>query len=277
MKDIIYSIFKTSEERLKNPFIGTFILSFFALNWKPITIIILSDLKIEERVNYVTKYYSSFSNLLLFPLIISIFYLVAIPYLMWLFESLTFKSFKERNQNLYKNKLIDIDGKKKVAQSEIELENLKADFKEKADLNRQLDFFKEQLSEKDIDIKRLEENTIELSNINNDLKKDLNNKEKSINDLYEKLEDTEIRTKNYYDEYSNTPKNTIIDFVNTLSRINNVEKNKENYLFIDRFIALGLLQISKNEKVLNNKKVEYIEITDKGLFFIKKAFGDKII
>ena len=277
MKDIFLSIFKSSEERLKNPFIGTFVLSFIALNWKAISVFILSDQKIEERINYVTNNYSNLLNLLLFPTLFSVFYLVAIPYLMWFFEVLTYKSFKERSQNLYKNKLIDIDGKKLVAQSEIELENLKADYKEKADLNRQIDFFKEKLTEKDIDLKKLEEAINELSNLNNDLKKDINTKENTINHLYEKLEDTEIRTKNYYDEYANTPKNTIIDFINTLSRINNVEKNKDNNIFIDRFIALGLLQISKNEKLVNNRKVEYIEITDKGLFYIRKAFLDKII
>jgi hypothetical protein len=277
MKDIIMSIFKTSEERLKNPFIGTFILSFIALNWKPISVFLLSNQKIEERVIYVTDNYSNIFNILLYPLLISIFYLVVIPYIMWLFENLTFKSFKERNQNLYKNKLIDIDGKKIVAQSEIELENLKADFKEKADLNRQVDFLKEKLSEKDINIKKLEENVNELSSINNDLKKDVNGKERSINELYEKLEDSEIRTKNYYEEYANTPKNTIVDFVSILNRINKAEKSNENYIYIDRFIALGLLQMSKNENLSNNKKIEYIEITDKGLFFIKKAFNDKLI
>lgn len=271
------SIFKTSEERLKNPFIGTFILSFIALNWKPISVFLLSNQKIEERVIYVTDNYSNIFNILLYPLLISIFYLVAIPYIMWLFENLTFKSFKERNQNLYKNKLIDIDGKKIVAQSEIELENLKADFKEKADLNRQVDFLKEKLSEKDINIKKLEENVNELSSINNDLKKDVNGKERSINELYKKLEDSEIRTKNYYEEYANTPKNTIVDFVSILNRINKAEKSNENYIYIDRFIALGLLQMSKNENLSNNKKIEYIEITDKGLFFIKKAFNDKLI
>jgi len=48
---------------------------------------------------------------------------------MWLFESLTFKSYKERNQNLYRSKIVDLDGKKLIALSEIELENIKAEAK----------------------------------------------------------------------------------------------------------------------------------------------------
>lgn len=277
MKDILLSIFKTSEERLKNPFIGTFILSIIALNWKPISIILLSNQEIENRVNYVAENYSSYWSILIYPLAISIFYLVAIPYLMLLFESLTFKSFKKRNQNLYKNKLIDIDGKMSVAQSEIELENLKADFKEKADLNRQLDFYKVQISEKDLNIKKLEETVNELSSDINKFRSEISNKERNISDLYEKLEDFEIRTKNYYEEYSNTPKNSIIEFVNILSKLNKQSSKNEDYISIDRFIALGLLRLMKNEKRENLKQAEYLGITDKGLYYIRRAFDDMLI
>lgn len=45
MKDIFLSVFKTSEERLKNPFIGTFILSFIAFNWKAIFVLFVSEKK----------------------------------------------------------------------------------------------------------------------------------------------------------------------------------------------------------------------------------------
>lgn len=277
MKDIFLSVFKTSEERLKNPFIGTFIISFIAFNWKAIAVFFLSNLTVEERINSISSDYSNICNLLIYPLLISLIYIVVIPYLMWIFEILTFKSYKERNQNLYKNKIIDINGKKTVAVGEIELENLKADYKEKADLNAQIQSLKAQIFNIEIDSKIKDEKLEELSNENSELKHDLNKKENSIDDLYRKLEDTELRTKNYYEEYSNTPKNTITDFVKNINLINSLNNKDNSQYLIDRFIAQGLIAISKGEYRLNGVKTEYFEITDKGLYFIKRANSDKII
>lgn len=273
MKDIFLSIFKTTEERLKNPFIGTFIISFIAYNWKPLSVFFLSSQKIEQRIAFISNNYTDIFNLLIYPLVTSVIYIVLLPYLMWLFESLIFKSYKERNQNLYKNKLIDISGKKSVAESEIELENLKANYKEMADLNKQLQLYKDQIFTKDLDIKTLEDKIHDFAQLTNDLESTIQEKDKKINKLYVQLEDSEITTRNYYDEYENTPQKTILDFVNNLHLINKADKNENNTFFIDRFIALGLLQVNKDD----NTRKEYIQITDKGLFYIKRAFSSRII
>lgn len=273
MKDIFLSIFKTTEERLKNPFIGTFIISFIVYNWKPLSVFFLSSQKIEQRITFISNNYTDILNLLIYPLVTSVIYIVLLPYLMWLFESLVFKSYKERNQNLYKNKLIDINGKKSVAESEIELENLKANYKEMADLNSQLQLYKDQVVTKDLDIKALEDKIHDFTQLTNNLESKIQEKDKSINNLYIKLEDSEIKTRDYYDEYENTPENTVRDFVNNLHLINKADKNESNKFFIDRFIALGLLQVIKDEKT----RKEYIQITDKGLFYIKRASYSRII
>lgn len=84
---------------------------------------------------------------------------------------------------------------------------------------------------------------------------------------------SDIKTGEYYDEYENTLEKTILDFVNNLHLINKADKTEDNTYFIDRFIALGLLQVTKDEI----PRKEYIQITDKGLFYIKKAFSSRII
>jgi len=277
MKDIFLSIFKTSEERLKNPFVGTFILSFLAFNWKPIIVLFLSNKKIENRIGYIVKNYSQIETLLYFPLIMALVYIIVLPYFMWLFESITFKSYKERNQNLYKSKLVDIDGKKSVALSEIELENLKADYKEKADLNNQINSLKNQLSDTEKLLNTTGERIDNLIKENNDLKTELVKKESTIDELYNRIDDSDIKIKNYYDDYKNTPRNTIHDFVDFFNKINTMDKNDKSQYLLDRFISQGLVKVSNDEYFLNGTKTEYYELTEKGLYFIRKANLDKII
>ena len=273
MKDIFISVFKSSEERLKNPFIGTFILSFIAFNWKPIVILLFSDKKIEEKIQIITRDYNDIENLLLYPLAVALIYIVFLPYLMWLFENLTFKSYKERNQNLYKNKLIDINGKKSIALSEIELENLKADYKEKADLNIQINFLKNQISDQDMIIRSSEERIENIIKENNELKNEIVKKDSTIDHLEYTINNNNSKFKNYYDEYKNSPKNTIRDFVNFFNRLNKQDKSDTSQYLNDRFIALGLINVSNND-VTNDER--YL-ITEKGLYFIKKANEEEII
>lgn len=273
MKDIFLSVFKTSEERLKNPFIGTFILSFIALNWKSFSILLFSDKKIEDRINYITSNYSCVENLLIYPLLISILYIVLLPYLMWLFESITFKSYKERNQNLYKNKLIDLNGKKSIAQSEIELENLKADYKEKSDLNNQINFLKNQIKDQDNILKSTEERVETHIKENNELKNELIKRQTIIDSLQYTIQNNDSKFKNYFDEYRNSPKNTIRDFAKWFNRLNMVDNYEETQYLRDRFLALGLIKVLKQE--ITNE--ERYAITEKGLYFIKKANEEEII
>lgn len=273
MKDIFMSVFKTSEERLKNPFIGTFLLSFIALNWKAISIIFISTQTIENKIDYITKNYSKIENLLYYPLGISLIYIVILPYLMWLFESITFKSYKERSQNLYKNKIVDINGKKSVALSEIELENLKADFKEKSDLNNQINFLKNQIDDKDNILKSSEDRIENIINENNELKNELIKRDTIIDQLHYTINNNDSKFKNYYDDYKNSPKNTIRDFVNFFHKLNALDNNdKSNYLQ-DRFLSLGLVNVSIN----NITNQEHFFITEKGLYFIKRANEEEII
>lgn len=182
MKEILQSIFKTSEERLKNPFIGTFIIAFIALNWKPIAVFLLSSSPIEKRIDFIASNFSDLWNILWAPLIISIFYIGILPYLMLIFDKFTFLAFKNRNKNLYEVKKIDLDGKKDVAISEIELENLKSDYKEKSDLNNQIKNLNRELEIRNANI---ENTNIENSN----LRKEINEMQKIINESESRIQD----------------------------------------------------------------------------------------
>ncbi len=55
MKEFLQSIFKTTEERVKNPFIGAFMASWVVFNWKPLAFFIFAGKKIEEKINYIIQ------------------------------------------------------------------------------------------------------------------------------------------------------------------------------------------------------------------------------
>ncbi|AZJ35230.1 hypothetical protein [Tenacibaculum singaporense] len=276
MKDIFNSIFKSSEERLKNPFIGTFIISFIAINWKPIMVLIISDKKIEDRIDYIAKNFNHLSQVLYIPLAIAIFYIGILPYIMMIFDKLTFYALSQRNENLYKNKLLDITGKKSVATSEIELENLKSDFKEKSDLNKKIKKLEEEKSLQESRIENFNDENTKLKNQLLSLEKSLNEKDRKIQELRYESKENNNQFKNYYTEYNSTPQNIVYEFVNSLHMINKYltdsnSLNRESKNIIEQFLSLGLI-----ESQIDNNKRKFI-ISDKGLYFIKRAYSDNVI
>ena len=53
MKEFLQTIFKTSEERIKNPIIGSFFTSWLIFNWKPILFFIFTNKTVEEKIIYI--------------------------------------------------------------------------------------------------------------------------------------------------------------------------------------------------------------------------------
>jgi hypothetical protein len=66
------------EDRLKSPFAGAFGIAWLATNWKPLLILIFSNLSIEDRISKVSsEYFSSNWNLLWWPLIYAVVGVIA--------------------------------------------------------------------------------------------------------------------------------------------------------------------------------------------------------
>lgn len=136
MKELIHSIFSTSKERIANPIIGTFLLSWIAFNWKPIIYILTSGQKIESKINYIDSNFSSITNLLFYPLLTVFVYILVVPYVNLLFEYLLeFSRIKRNFISISKQKQI-IENKKELAIEEIKLEEAQTEFKERKNQNR---------------------------------------------------------------------------------------------------------------------------------------------
>ncbi|GJN62357.1 hypothetical protein ELAK_25070 [Elizabethkingia anophelis] len=197
---------------------------------------------------------------------------------MLLFDKGTFWALKNRNKNLYNIKKIDIEGKTEIAQAEIELENLKSNYKEKADLNRKI---LELNSEIEINNGKIENLVTENNHLRrniNDYETSLNEKDWKIQELRSIVTETDNKLSDYYSDFINTPESIIYEFVNSIHIINryldnNIELNTQRKSLIERFLSLGLIEYI-NDK--NNGQRKF-SISDKGLYFIKKAYQEEIV
>lgn len=121
-KELIISFFEVSRERLKNPAIGTFALSWTAINWRFVSILFFSELKIEERIKLIEESYINLSFNLWYPLIVTGIYLLILPNLMALVDVLSRWAISFRKQISNNHKLEDILAKQEIAVEERQLE-----------------------------------------------------------------------------------------------------------------------------------------------------------
>ena len=88
MKDILKSFLEVSKERIKNPIIGTFLISWVAINWRLIAILIFSNNSIENRIDYAEECYVDISTYFIIPLLVTLLYVIVLPYFTWGVEEL---------------------------------------------------------------------------------------------------------------------------------------------------------------------------------------------
>jgi len=261
MKELISTYLETSKERIKNPFIGAFFISWIVINWKPIIFLLFSDEKIEDKILVIEQKYTSINNGLYYPIVIALIYVVALPYFMWLLEELLKKSTKGRKNNVINQLIVDIQGKQKLAVEESKLEDLKASYREKADLNNKIELLQNQLDERETTIKQYlsEIETLKEAYSNLELLVDKNENSDISNPEYERLKQEFLKFKEsdmyeYFRETGISIRNQS-NFPNSLNEI-----IKEKFIFNDIV----------EKKVDNENQVVYYDFTDKGKFFWKE-------
>lgn len=79
IKEFCSSIFQSSSERMKSPIIGTYVLSFIIVNWRPFVVLIFSNSTIENRVKLIDATWCN-SKAMWIPGIITAIYIFIIPY-----------------------------------------------------------------------------------------------------------------------------------------------------------------------------------------------------
>lgn len=131
IKEILPSIRNNFKERLGNPIIGTFAMSWVFCNWRTIVILLFSDKSIEKKIETITSNYSEINLILLYPLYFTIFYVFLMPWILYGVQILQEKSNHPRRRLRYETEIIlnDLKLKSTIGELEIEQERLRHSLK----------------------------------------------------------------------------------------------------------------------------------------------------
>ena len=260
MKDFISNFFKISNERLKNPLLFSFLLSWITFNWRPVFTLLLSDKTIENRITYISENFSEVKYTLYYPLIFSIGYVLLLPYLTWLIEVLAQFAKVGRKRNLISEQLSDLKDKQKLAREEYKYEQEKAGNAEISQMNSKMQELTTSNTEKDKAIERLK---IEL----NESKKELRKLEQYISlenpDEAEFNEELKKELDKEYEEFLKTEVSTYFEEIGSeISQFKSIPKNTDE-IVIEKLIYRGLIKRIDDEE---NQRRYYI-LTHKGKHF----------
>jgi len=270
MKEFLNTFFQASNERLKNPLLFSFLISWIAFNWKSIFVLLLSTKKIEERITYITKNYNEIECTLYYPLIFSLGYVLLLPYFTWFIESLVRFAKAGRKENFINEQLADLKGKQKIVKEERKYEEERAGNVEISDLNTKINQLTIANEEKQ---KSIESLNIDLT----ELKKEKNKLEQYINlespDEGEYSDEQKINLDNEYESFLKTEVSTYFEQIGTeISQFKSIPKNTD-LIVIEKLIFNGL--ITKVDDI-ENQRVYYL-LTQKGKYFWKKYVLSKSI
>lgn len=125
VKELLQSLLESSRDRLKNPIVSAFIFSWVVINWRILGILIFSDKKIEDKITFIEDCYSDYYLNFWIPLGVAILYILVLPYVMLIFDSLLRKAFTLRRQILTSQRLEEIQDRQEIAAEEWQLEKIR--------------------------------------------------------------------------------------------------------------------------------------------------------
>ncbi len=242
MKEFINNLFKVSNERLKNPLIFSFLISWIALNWKAIFVLFTSKQTIEDRIIYITNNFSETRYTLFYPLLIALGYVIVLPYLSMIIDIIISLAIKNRRTKLINDKINEFYLKNELAKSERTYENIRAGNEDLSKLNNKITELNQQKFKLETDLITLKNNK-KLNEI------EISHKNKVLIDIYfmflePHIEELDILEKNI-----------------------NLEKDLEDGISWE--IMNMLNEYSFIESKTGKKNMVFYELTSKGSRFLE--------
>ena len=149
IKELIFSMFETSRDRIKNPITGAFMFSWIIINWRIILILIFSAKKVEDKIAYIEANYVDININFWIPLGFAIFYSLILPYIMALFDWILKKGIAFRRVISKENRIIEIQYRQEIAAEEWQLEKIRQGSPDIDGLKSKIIDLENQLKEKD--------------------------------------------------------------------------------------------------------------------------------
>jgi hypothetical protein len=175
---------------------------------------------------------------------------------MWLFEIATTWAFTKRKKLQSIQKVSEILGNKEIVHAEIELENARANYKEKADLNKQIENLNQILLNKEIELEERTRKSL-------DLIIELNELRTFISDFHIDYDDVRKDLDKQYELFKEVTAST--DTIN----INSTNIDLQSLLgFLSESTKLLFLQYGILKK--DSDSPNLLALTKKGQYFMEK-------
>lgn len=155
MKEVFESILQSAKDRVTNPILGAFVISWLIFNWDAIACFLYSTEDIEYRIS-CAKEYTNLTKLLCYPLTSAIVLNVGFPFISYGLEKLLSTNKVRRKSLVIEEQisLLDVELRRESKKSEIEKIKLeKSQFEEERLSNEN----EKLLEEKDAEIQILKD------------------------------------------------------------------------------------------------------------------------
>lgn len=230
--ELFKDLIEASRERIKTPIAGAFTISFLLYNWRPIVILLSSELPVEQNIKHIDADYAN-RYAVIFPFLIAFFYTIFVPILGLIIDNLLVFAKRKRLQIIYNNKEFIFDLKIRVASKALLLrkEELEVDR-----LNAQVELARKQIDELDDKL------------INRSQKVLHRTKEfQEFNKILQDFNTREIRV--IISTFKNLSKNQLQDF--DISLLDNS--------VLSKFEFMGMITVNNGNQTLSELGIKFID------------------
>ncbi|EOD9428687.1 hypothetical protein ACJ5M7_005076 [Vibrio harveyi] len=126
LKEWTGSVRKNFEQRLSNPLLGAFSVSWVFFNWKAITVLLASNKEIEAKIEFLEQNYSDVNYLLWFPLASSLILTILLPWASYFVQSIQEFVNKKRSLKQIQYDTDLLKAKEELVTIQSKLEHVKA-------------------------------------------------------------------------------------------------------------------------------------------------------
>lgn len=221
MPEFIKAFFANATERIKNPLIGTFLMSWILFNWKGILFLIISTNDIESKFTILSDRYYSFGIFILYPLLLALAYIFILPYINLLIDLLLRDINSKLQENIQRNKIKVIQDNTIVAIQNIKFEEAQAEYRDREKLNKEIKDLNQKLSiatiNHDLEMESKNEQLLSLSTRNSELKDIILKNNILYLTKIDELKNKIFSNEDLFNNINLINKSILIDYINEMS------------------------------------------------------------
>lgn len=270
MKELFDNLNKSIQERIRNPFLGSFLISWIIYNWNSLLILLFSNKTIEDKINTIKPKEIFYVSGFWMPILFATIYVLFIPYIFFIIDYLTKHSYELRKKNVNERRKTALSLSRENIELQTQLETIKNEYKDAVRLKKDNDSLQDEIQNYYRDINELNEkyNLLKIENeklIKEKEKNNVINNSRKYNrikiqlrartngfiykltneiPLSRNLDDISMFLLSSFDEF----KNEILSILND----NSVENKSSFYIEIDNFFNSFEDGITNTSKKIRN-------------------------